>query len=41
MSKNQAVADVGFFAVNNYSLTQRALFLNSLYFTFSFEQWLF
>jgi hypothetical protein len=26
MSKNQAVADVGFFAVNKISLTQTALF---------------
>jgi hypothetical protein len=38
MSKNQAVADVGFFAVNNISLTLTALFLNSQNFTFSFEQ---
>jgi hypothetical protein len=38
MSKNHAVADVGFFAVNNISITQTTQFLNSPTFTFSFEQ---
>jgi hypothetical protein len=38
MSKNQAVADVGFLAVNKISLTQTALFFKSLNLTFSFEQ---
>jgi hypothetical protein len=37
MSKNQAAADVGFFAVNKISLTQTALFFKSLNLTFFFE----
>jgi hypothetical protein len=38
MSKKQAVADVGFFAVNKISLIQKAIFLNSPNFIFSFVQ---